>query len=75
VVAYTYNVEAQAQAKARVIAERHRDLEPQVYSRTGHAPFLVTLGGPLTQQQAATMRDRARSQGLARDVYMQNYSR
>ncbi len=75
VVAYTYNVETQAQAKVRLIAERHRELDPQVYSRTGHAPFLVTLGGTLTQQQAATMRDRARSQGLARDMYIQNYSR
>lgn len=75
VVAYTYNAETQAKAKARLIAEQHADLDPQVYSRTGHAPFLVTLGGALSEQAAATMRQRARSLGLARDVYMQNYSR
>ena len=74
VIAYTYNVEAQAQAKARAVAARHGDLHPEVFSRTGKAPYLVTLGGPLTEQQAAAMRQRARSEGLARDVYMQNYT-
>ena len=74
VVGYTYNVEAQARAKARWISERHPDLHPEVFSRTGHAPYLVTLGGAMTRQQAATMLQHARSRGLARDVYMQNYS-
>jgi hypothetical protein len=75
VVAYTYNVEAQARSKAETIAKRHPDLHPEVFSSTGHAPYLVTLGGPLTEEQAAALRQLARSQGLARDVYMQNYSR
>ncbi len=75
VVAYTYNLEPQAQSKAHTIAERHAELHPQVFSRNGHSPFLVTLGGPLTEQQAMLMRERARNDGLARDVYMQNYSR
>ena len=74
VVAYTYNMEAQAHAKAKLIAERHSDLRPQVFSRTGRAPYLVTLGGTMTRQQAASMLQHAHSDGLARDIYMQNYS-
>ncbi len=75
VVAYTYNVESQARSKAAAIGKQHPDLHPEVFSPTGHAPYLVTLGGPLTQQEAAALRQTARSQGLARDVYTQNYSR
>jgi hypothetical protein len=74
VVAYTYNEEAQARSKARAIEKAHSDLHPQVFSRTGHAPYLVTLGGPLTEQQAAAIKLQARSEGLPRDLYMQNYS-
>ena len=75
VVAYTYNREDQAQAKVRFLEQKHANLHPQVFSRTGHAPFLVTLGGGLSRDQAAAVRQHARSEGLARDVYMQNYSR
>lgn len=75
VVVYTYNEEAQARSKARAIEKAHSDLHPQVFSRTGHAPYLVTLGGSLTEQQAAAIKLQARSEGLPRDLYMQNYSR
>ena len=75
VIAYTYNLEAQARAKAKLVELRHASLRPQVFSRTGHAPYLVALGGALTKAQAEAMLEHARSQGLARDVYMQNYSR
>ncbi len=74
-MAFTYNVESQARAKAKSIAAHHAELAPQVYSRTGHAPFLVVLGGSLSRPQAAAMLQNARRQGLPRDVYMQNYSR
>jgi hypothetical protein len=74
VVAYTYNVEAQAEKKANSIRKSHADLNPLVFSPTGHAPYLVTVGGPLSEEQAKAMRARARGEGLARDVYMQNYS-
>ncbi len=74
VVAYTYNRQDQAEAKVRALAGRYSDLHPEVFSRTGNAPYLVTLGGPLSEAAAAAMRKRARSQGVARDVYMQNYS-
>jgi eukaryotic-like serine/threonine-protein kinase len=74
VVAYTYNREGEAQSKARAIASKHPELHPEVFSPRGHAPFLVTLGGGMTRPHAEAVRARARHDGLARDVYVQNYS-
>ncbi len=73
VVAFTYNRESQAAQKAEAIAARHPGLRPEVFSATGRAPYLVTLGGWMSADQAAALRRKARSQGLARDVYAQNY--
>jgi hypothetical protein len=74
VVAYTYNRQDQAQHKADTIAQDHRDLHPEVFTPTGRAPFLVTLGGPMTRDKAMTLRDKARNDGLPRDIYAQNYT-
>jgi hypothetical protein len=48
-------------------------MHAQVWSRTGKRPFLVTLGGEMTQGQAFAERAKARQAGVARDVYAQNY--
>src|SRR5258705_2116910 len=50
VVAFTYNREDQARQKAAEIARSHPDLSPTVFTPNGHAPFLVTLGGPMSMQ-------------------------
>lgn len=73
VVAFTYNHENQATQKTHAIAARHPNLKPEVFSSTGRAPYLVTLGGWMSREQAATMRNRGRSEGLPRDIYTQNY--
>jgi hypothetical protein len=75
VVAYTFNRQDQAQKRADSLNQKYESLHPQVFSPTGRAPFLVTLGDPLPRDQALALRDRARSSGLPRDTYMQNYSR
>lgn len=75
VIAYTYTQQSQAQAKARFLAQRHAGLHPQVWARGPRGPYLVTLGGAMSRQQAEAVRQKARGQGLARDVYIQNYSR
>jgi hypothetical protein len=75
VVSYTYNRQDQAQKKADTIASQHAALHPEVFTATGHAPYLVTLGGPMTREQALAVRDQARAAGLAPDTYIQNYSR
>jgi eukaryotic-like serine/threonine-protein kinase len=74
VVVFTYNRQDQAQKKAEQLSARYAALHPEVFSPTGHAPFLVTLGGPMGHDQAAALKKRARSSGLPRDTYIQNYS-
>ncbi len=75
VVAYTFRREDQAEHKARQIAERHGALRPQIFSPTGRAPYLVALGGWMSVEQAMALREKARREGLPRDLYMQNYKR
>lgn len=73
VVAFTYNRQDQASAKARALDHRYAALHPSVFTPTGHAPYLVTLGGPLTRDRAFSLKDSLRGAGLPRDLYAQNY--
>ena len=74
VVAYTYNRRAAADQKAASLNQRFPGFSAGTWTRTGQRPFLVTLGGELSEQQAFALRARARKAGVARDVYAQNYS-
>jgi len=73
VVAYTYLYESAAQRKATELAAQYPKLEPQVFSPTGHAPFLVTLGGGTNRQEAFARRDAARTAGMPSDTYAMNF--
>lgn len=73
VVAYTYNHEDQAKAKVALIASQHAFLNPEVFSPKGHAPYLVTVGGPMSRNEALAFRKRAQAAGLPRDTYAQNF--
>jgi hypothetical protein len=73
VVAYTYTREDAAQHMAAELAAQYPKLEPQVFSPTGHAPFLVTLGGGMNRQEAFARRDAARAAGMPSDTYAQNF--
>lgn len=73
VIAYTYNHEQQAQAKAVQLQQKYMNLQPQVFSPTGHAPYFVALGGPLDSSSAFALRNRARQSGLPRDTYARNF--
>ncbi|WP_213803934.1 SPOR domain-containing protein [Granulicella sp. dw_53] len=75
VVAYTFNHQEQAQKRAAELATKYGSLHPEVFTPTGKAPYLVTLGGPMDRNQATAVRNQARSAGLPRDTYTQNYSR
>jgi hypothetical protein len=75
VVAYTYNHEDQARQKAESIRGQHASLQPEVFSPSGRAPFLVTVGGAMSHDQAESFLRKARGEGLPRDIYTQNYSR
>ncbi|HEY6376074.1 MAG TPA: SPOR domain-containing protein [Edaphobacter sp.] len=75
VVAYTYNHEDQARKKVATIAKRHPTLNPEVFTPNGHAPYLVTVGGPMTREEANAFKQKARADGLPHDIYTQNYTR
>src|SRR6266851_5043698 len=73
VVAFAYNREDQARQKVAEIAQTHPDLSPTVFTPNGHAPFLVTLGGPMSMQEAFALSGKAKREGLPKDTYAQNY--
>ena len=73
VVAYTYNHQDQAAAKVSYLRREHASMQPQVFSPSGHAPYYVALGGAMNKQDAASLLQRARRSGLARDTFMRNY--
>jgi len=73
VVAFTYNQEEQARQKAAEIAQSHPDLSPSVFTPNGHAPFLVTLGGQMSKQDAFAFSGKAKREGMPKDTYAQNY--
>ena len=73
VIAFTYNHEDQAKAKAARVAGQHPDLRPEVFTPNGNAPYLVTIGGAMGRDDAYALARKAREEGLARDVYAQNY--
>jgi hypothetical protein len=73
VVAYTYNFEGAAQRKATELVAQYPQLEPQVFSPSGHAPYLITLGGGMNRQDAFARRDAARAAGMPSDTYAQNF--
>jgi hypothetical protein len=75
VVAYTYNHQDQAQKKADELRTKHPAFNPEVFSPHGRAPYLVTVGGAMTRDQAIAFRAKARSAGLPRDTYARNYTR
>jgi hypothetical protein len=73
VIAFTYNREDQAKQKVAEIAQSHPDLSPTVFTPNGHSPFLVTLGGPMSMQEAFALSGKAKREGLPKDTYAQNY--
>ncbi len=75
VIAFTYSREDQAQQKAAEIAQSHPDLNPTVFRPNGRGPFVVTLGGPMTREDAFAFSGKAKREGMPKDIYAQNYRR
>lgn len=76
VIAYTFSAYQDAARKARSINEKWPALSAEVFTPKGqsHGPFLVSIGGKRTRSDAMALQRKARSQGLPRDTYIQNYS-
>ena len=73
VIAWTYNHQAQAQTKADHINARNHSFHAEVFSPHGSSPYLVSLGGPMSESDAKTLQQHARRSGLPSDTYIRNY--
>jgi hypothetical protein len=73
VVTFTYNRRADAAKKLSDLARTHPELQPAIFTPTGRAPYLVTIGGLMDSATAHALARRSRSLGLPRDIYAQNY--
>jgi hypothetical protein len=74
VVVYTFNHEEDADKKVRALNSRHPHLEAQVFTPNGQSgPYLITVGGRMTREDATHFRARALSSGMPRDSYIQNF--
>ena len=72
VIAYTFNHEQQALQRAEAIVQRYPGLHPQVIAPHGRT-FLIALGGAMSRDQAESLRNMARRDGMPRDTFVRNY--
>jgi hypothetical protein len=75
VITFTYNRRTDAEKKVSDLARSHPELQPVVFTPSGHAPSLVSIGGLMDRNAAYALARRSRSLGLPHDMYAQNYSR
>jgi hypothetical protein len=75
VITFTYNRRTDAEKKASDLAHSHPELQPVVFTPSGRAPYLVTIGGLMDSNAAHALARRSRSLGLPHDIYAQNYTR
>ena len=75
VIVFTYDHKRDAEKKVSSLARSHPDLRPEVFAPRKHASYLVSIGGVMSRDAADALVRRARSLGLPRDTYAQNYSR
>jgi hypothetical protein len=74
VIAFTYRSRAGAQKKVSQVNQRHPEFDAKVFSpKEKKGYYLVALGGRMSREDALRLQRKARSQGVARDVYVQNY--
>jgi hypothetical protein len=73
VIAYTYNHENQAAAKAAKLNANHSSFHAEVFGPHGRAPYLISLGGPMSESEAKSLEQRARHSGMPRDTYIHRY--
>jgi eukaryotic-like serine/threonine-protein kinase len=75
VIAFTYHSHDMASKKAKAINARWPDLGATVFTPRGRRGYyLVALGDRMTRSDATRLQRKARSMGLPRDTFVQNYS-
>jgi len=73
VIAFTYNREVDAKQKVAEIAQSHPDLSPAMFTPPGRPVFVVTLGGPMSKEEAFAFSGKAKREGMPQGIYAQNY--
>jgi hypothetical protein len=74
VIAFTYRSSEAAAKKAKQINTRWPALRATVFSPSGlRGYYLVALGDGVKREEATKLQHKARSLGLPRDTYVQNY--
>lgn len=74
VILFTYARQSDAEKKAQSVNQKHPQLDASVFKPSGaHSAYLVTVGGRMTRDQAARLRQRVIGLGMPRDSYIQNY--
>jgi hypothetical protein len=74
VIAFTFKAYDDAAMMVDQINQRHPDFQAAVYSppeKKGY--FLVSLGGPMTREDAIRLQGRARAESLSRDAYIKKF--
>jgi eukaryotic-like serine/threonine-protein kinase len=74
VIPFTYNRRTDAEKRVSSLALSHPELQPAVFTPSGHAPYLVSIGGVMNRDATYALAHRSRSLGLPHDTYAQNYS-
>jgi hypothetical protein len=75
VIAFTYGSLDLAAKKAKYVNGRWPEMHATVIAaKDKRGFFLVALGGALPKDEAARLQQRARTIGLPRDTYIQNFS-
>ena len=55
--------------------DTNKDVRPEVFTPNGRPPYLVTVGGTMSREEAFALLKKGRSEGLPGDIYAQNYRR
>jgi hypothetical protein len=74
VIAFTYNRRADAEGKVSSLARSQPELHPSVFTPSGNAPYLVSIGGVMDRDAAYALARRSRTLDLPPDTYAQNFT-
>ena len=73
VIVYTYNGLTAAEKKAHDINRKWPQFKAEVFAPRRGGPYLVSLAGGMTHEQALRLRHAARRKGLPRDTFVRRY--
>jgi eukaryotic-like serine/threonine-protein kinase len=74
VIAFTYALRAVAENKAKELNQKYPQFRVEVFMPASeHGPFLISLGGRMTRDQALRLQQKAKAGGFPRDTFVRNF--